>query len=373
MRECVDVLNTIECTESMYIYGAGDVAEQVAYCLLNPPYSKIIKAFLVSKVDDKTKKDIYGIPVMAVDDFHEAAGVLIVVAVLEKYRDEILSSLSARGYTNTVCFTFESDATASLRRRTFAEEQKNGYFDSVAYLPDVCVEKKDKVDFNQFQIYVAKHHKDRELLSTIPEQPWEIDIQVGAALTEERIATVVDNEGASISEKNPHYCELTALYWIWKHTTSEYVGLSHYRRRFDLSEGEIAYMMDEGIDILATIPLLNVPSVGYMYKRNHIAEDWARLESAIRDMSSEYEKAFRELSDGNYYFAYNMCVMKRECLNSYCEWLFPILAACEKTGIVRDAYQNRYIGFLAERLLGVYMLKHRDDYKMAYTDKCFYE
>ena len=26
---------------------------------------------------------------------------------------------------------------------------------------------------------------------------------------------IVDSEGNSICEKNPYYCELTALYWIW--------------------------------------------------------------------------------------------------------------------------------------------------------------
>lgn len=31
---------------------------------------------------------------------------------------------------------------------------------------------------------------------------------------------IVDSEGISISERNPYYCELTALYWVWKNDTS---------------------------------------------------------------------------------------------------------------------------------------------------------
>ena len=43
---------------------------------------------------------------------------------------------------------------------------------------------------------------------------------------------VKDNTGDNISDKNPHYSELTGLYWAWKHISSRYVGLVHYRRYF---------------------------------------------------------------------------------------------------------------------------------------------
>lgn len=369
----MDVLNTIDSEESMYIYGAGDVAEQVAYCLLRPPYSKNIKAFLVTSVDRSTRKDINGIPVMAVNDLDDAADALIVVAVLEKYRDEVLTTIHAKGYKNTVCLTFEADATAAMRRRTFEMVQRNGVFSSIGYLPDAGADQKGEADFSQFQIYVAKHDKDRELTMKVPRRPWEIDIQVGTALTNARIADVVDDDGDSISSKNPYYCELTALYWIWKHTDSEYVGLSHYRRRFDLSEAEIAYVMDSGVDILATVPLLNIPDVQYMYKKNHLEEDWKRLETVIREVRPEYLDDFMTIAEGNFYFAYNMFVMRRQCLNDYCAWLFSILEQCENPGIERDAYQSRYIGFLAERLFSVFMLHHAKDYRLAYCDKNFYE
>ena len=42
-------------------------------------------------------------------------------------------------------------------------------------------------------------------------------IQVGKALHPELdMGYINDNTGDNISEKNPYWCELTALYWGWK-------------------------------------------------------------------------------------------------------------------------------------------------------------
>ena len=374
MRLFNDEINVIETATSISIYGAGDIGTQVAYCLMNAPYNKSIDTFLVTSLDGQSHETILGVPIISVDDAQISKDSLIIVAVLEKYKKEIASKLSDLEFKNILFLTFESDLWAAVRREHFSEYAKNKRFSKIKYLKETeCHSRAEKDDTESFNIYIAKSHKDKKINEIIKNQPWEKDIQVGAGLTDQRIADIVDSVGDNISLQNANYCELTALYWLWKNCKDDYIGLSHYRRRFALSDKDISYIKDNGVDIVLTIPILNVPSVKDMYDKNHIIADWEHLEQVLSDSYPEYLPSFYEVQNGNYYFAYNMLIMNRACLDRYCRWLFAILNACEISDLKRDTYQSRYLGFLSERLLSVYALYHADDLNIVYTDKNFYE
>lgn len=364
-------------TKTVFIYGAGDVATEVGYCLMHAPYNKTIEAFVISESNVESGRFIFDIPVISMDSLVAEKESLFIIAVLERYRDEIYNNLKTHGFENILCLTFESDLWAAVRGEGFLEYCKHDdellRISGIDYLNRHDSDQIINVSSEQFRIYVAKSHKDRKLHSQIPTKDWEIDIQVGAELTSERITDTIDCQGINISAKNSSYCELTALYWMWKNADADYMGLSHYRRRFDLNQKDVSYIIQSDIDVVATIPILNIPDVRHMYAKNHLIEDWSRLKEAIRILAPDYMEAFCLLEEGKYYFAYNMFIMKRQCLNDYCEWLFPILEYCETNNIQRDTYQSRYIGFLAERLLSVYLLRHVNDYRIAFADKRFYE
>ena len=72
------------------------------------------------------------------------------------------------------------------------------------------------------------YHKPSVLL----QEKYFLPIHVGKALSNQDLHIQGDDEGDNISSKNPLYCELTGLYWLWKNTSADYKGLMHYRRIF---------------------------------------------------------------------------------------------------------------------------------------------
>lgn len=375
LNEFDDEVLKISNYDHIYIYGAGDVAREVFFCLSNKPYSIKIDAFLVSEVNDRTADNIEGIPVVSYDDGTIDKTGIIVIAVLEKYRDEICELLDSNEMPNRILMTFESDLWSVTRSRSFEYYCSKNKYPFIFDIESCVDDKRDNIGtVMDCCVYVTRSVKDKPLASKFALREWEKEVYAGAALSGSIIDVIKDDEGDNISEKNRKYCELTVMYWAWKNTCSEYIGLSHYRRRFDFSNEEIKALTDGGIDAIVTTPVINVPSVKYMYGKNHIADDWETMKGVVDNLFPEYSKTVGEIEEANYYVPYNMFIMKRSVFESYCEWLFPILEQCESLiGEKIDIYQNRYIGFMAERLMTVYFKYHKDDLRIGFCNKHFLE
>lgn len=152
-----------------------------------------------------------------------------------------------------------------------------------------------------------------------------------------------------------------------------YKGLCHYRRHFWLSEQQRNSLVNSDIDAVLTIPVFNNPSVYDVYAEDHIEQDWIIMMDEIKKQSPEYYDAAQSVASGNWYYAYNMLIARRDVFDDYCSFLFPILFACEKRiGVKMDRYQGRYAGFLAERLMTIYFMTHKE-YKIVHCRKHFME
>ena len=367
-----EIIQKMKKEEQLIIFGAGNIARLVLECLLSELYRLPVKYCLVSDMGGNPEQ-IKGIPVI---DYTEAKRLvskdaLILIAMSEKHLESAVESLCFHGYQNIIPLTFENDLWSLLRGNYYRAErlsQKKQYLTVEEELERSGYRK----ETGTISVYTARCHVDRALKEDISRFCWEIPIQVGAALTKERICDICDDVGEHISEKNRQYCELTALYCIWKNDRSDYVGLGHYRRHFELTKEQLGQLAGSDIDVVLTIPIMDIPNVEAVYRRDHIGADWDVMLEAVRTLSPEYVPAVQEMQSGKFYYAYNMFIIRREILEDYCSWLFPILFYCEKRcGEKEDIYQNRYIGFIAEHLMSVYFLYHEKDYKIVHARKHF--
>lgn len=366
-------ISRIKDYDSVYIYGAGDVAREVFFSLSQKPYDVKVDAFIVSSIGSSPPAEIEGIPVKAYDDGLNKDG-LVVLAVLEKYRDEICSLLDEINMSNRIIMTFESDLWSYVRSKSFEKHCKEKGYPFEFGLEQAIDNSAVHGDAANLEVYINRSIKDRPLKTTYKLRNWEKEIYGGAALDDAEIEGIRDDTGKNISAKNRKYCELTSMFWIWKNTKSEYVGLSHYRRRFDFSNEQIRAISCGSVDAIVTTPVINVPSVEYMYGKNHDIKDWDVMKDVVKRLAPDYCSALEAVGSSNYYIPYNMFIMRRTVFDSYCSWLFPILEECEKViGDKEDIYQNRYVGFLAERLMSAYLLYHKDDYKIVFCNKIFLE
>ena len=67
-----------------------------------------------------------------------------------------------------------------------------------------------------------------------------------------------------------------------------------------------------------------------------------------------------------------MIIAKKVVFYEVCAFVFPIIfAVMKECGVIDDKYQNRYPGFLSERLISFFFYHNREKYKVVFADKVF--
>ena len=208
-------------------------------------------------------------------------------------------------------------------------------------------------DYSEIALYIVTH---KCALFNYP--AYVIPIQAGAALTNQHYCSVTDHTGNNISVKNHEFCELTALYWIWKNDFHNIIGLNHYRRNFSI-EASAIYDTLKSCDLIIPPPYYFRMSLKKEYEKYHINSDLLLFSQIVDDMHPEMSSTFQDVLDGNMLIPYNMFITNRKLMDDYCSELFPILFRLEKELILdnRNLYQKRVFGFLSERYFTAYVRK----------------
>lgn len=222
------------------------------------------------------------------------------------------------------------------------------------------------------RIIIATHKE-----ADVPKDTLYLPVQVGKSLHPDlKLAYQPDNEGENISEKNPFYCELTAIYWAWKNLDADYIGLVHYRRYFRskkggnsindvLTGGEAEALCKQYDLILPKRRKLYIETVYSHYDHTFDGGQFDRTRIVLQEMCPEYVTYFDKQMNRRWQHLFNMFIMKKELFHSYCDWLFPILEKLETYYDLKnmDPFQARLIGRVSERLLDVWVMKNNIPYK----------
>lgn len=194
-----------------------------------------------------------------------------------------------------------------------------------------------------------------------------------------------DDVKDNMAEKNPYFCELTGMYWIWKNgeeSADEIVGLVHYRRGFTSKKenstysfgGKVPQNMDftlaerllEKYDMIVPVPEKGFKTVYQTYAKMHHGEDLDLTREAISEVCPEYLTAFDKAMGEHFYFNGNMFIARKKDFDAYAKWLFSVYDELEKKidlNKYEDVYQARVYGFISERLLNVWLLHNNINYK----------
>lgn len=286
----------------------------------------------------------------------------ILIATPEDQHPEIVKTIEKFGFCHYTCL--DSAKESKLMRQYFKGQSK---FQSLHDL--------ESGDEQAEQcVYMARFYKDRSLKGSFISPPWVHPLQVGAALTDIRIADETDDSGQNISGKNGNYCELTALYWMWQNKLKSiqgdvaYYGLYHYRRVLDITVKDLYRLKANDVDVVLPLPTLHEPDALEHHSRHISESDWNAMLKALKELHPDYAQALPEIFAQPYLYNYNLILAKKQVLEDYCSWLFPILERTEALSNPKGWQRaDRYIGYLGENLMTLYFMRHQKDFNIYHT------
>lgn len=175
-----------------------------------------------------------------------------------------------------------------------------------------------------------------------------------------------DKVGINISEKNPMYCELTALYWVWKNYQNyEYVGFEHYRRLFSKSKkSNIPYSTEELYKLIQTCDFIIPHKERHFLKYKYFyawnfgfnLDFYNSLKKTISESNNVYLNDYEKLMNSHVGNLKNMFICSKDNFNKYMGYLFSILKQGENhINELKKNHRKRLIGFYSELLINPYL------------------
>lgn len=209
-----------------------------------------------------------------------------------------------------------------------------------------------------------------------------IPIQVGKCNTNLELNYITDDTGDNISLRNNNYCELTAVYWIWKNIKNiDNIGIIHYRRYFvyglfsKLVDDKYINKQLKDYDIILPYKYKTESNVynHFINSPSGREKDLINLKKIIEEKYPDYIESYDKIMNSKKASYCNMMISSKKKYDDYCEWLFDILFELEKITDLTDytKHEQRIYGFLSEFLLNVWVEKN--NLKIKYCSMYYIE
>lgn len=175
------------------------------------------------------------------------------------------------------------------------------------------------------------------------------------------------HKGDNIDFLNPWYCELTGLYYLWKHVDDDIVGLEHYRRYFVnnknklLSENEIREILRTNDTICKKWIFKEHGEINGLsfLKKSKRFPYYLKFLSFLPSNESSFIK--RELETLPYFAQCNMSICKKELINAYMDWFLTYAINFTPNELFASP---RIIGYISEFIFGAWI--KMNNYKIHY-------
>ncbi|SCY09173.1 protein of unknown function [Lachnospiraceae bacterium XBB2008] len=357
-------LNACNC-DSILEIGTG-LLGKIRREVINLPMSYEYNINLVGSIGDEGWKNVYDNMFSSIDSAERRYDLLILYKDFEDYAH--IDTINKIGFSRLIYIDnpLSESATDHLNdlRQLYGENVYTFAFNTFIVFLISFDKKIDNIDYTNYVVT----HKPFQINCGKEYSP----ICVGGY---KHTNWLSEEKGENIHSYNDRINECTALYWIWKNTKEQYVGLSHYRRFFynsaykheinRLSESTVKRILVDG-KVQIILPSLLI--MGYSVMDNiratvsdrYCDEGYDILSKLIGERCPDYLDSFMCVMNGNLLYRCNMFVCSRIILDKYCDWLFSFLIDAADLLDVSEAnaYQKRTIGYFAEAMWTVWIRNH---------------
>lgn len=203
----------------------------------------------------------------------------------------------------------------------------------------------------------------------------------------------------NICHKNKSYCELSALYSVWKNNLfKDYIGISHYRRFF-MFEDTGNHIVEKSFDSLTQDCITSAQKINTFdydlvvpipfnfsgWEHNSIYKHFKALHPNLIHAFEEScrvldrylgleDFSLRWLDNNPYLYPYNMFFGKKEIVEKWCDIIFTVLFEVEKKIDTNfSGYDMRWAGFLSERFFSLFIQTQCNEYNILNSTVLFYK